>query len=234
MKLNVPNGLKIQRIIFSPNIYPDERISSTSNKENQTLEVVHEHKSKGKPCSSLIKMVQDQDIMASKNRVERVPFQPLNTGGKRKSRTSRPVSATKSTDVSDREQILYKHINFSDITGEKKKSWDMIVDTASLMNKESRKALQLLQGLKGTRLIIPRLVIGELNRMKQQFSIFKRISKASLALEWIEECMVNTNWWIHIQSSVEEEIMIAPTPPAFPQSQFSLQSLSFYRLLLRQ
>lgn len=34
--------------------------------------------------------------------------------------------------------------------------WDMVVDTASLLNKKSRKSLQLLQGLKGTRLIIPR------------------------------------------------------------------------------
>lgn len=33
----------------------------------------------------------------------------------------------------------------------------MVVDTSSLLNKESRKALQLLQGLKGTRLIIPSL-----------------------------------------------------------------------------
>lgn len=33
----------------------------------------------------------------------------------------------------------------------------MIVDTSSLTDKESRKALQLLQGLKGTRLVIPRL-----------------------------------------------------------------------------
>lgn len=40
---------------------------------------------------------------------------------------------------------------------EQKRSWDMVVDTASLLNKESRKALQLLQGLKGTRLIIPSL-----------------------------------------------------------------------------
>lgn len=33
----------------------------------------------------------------------------------------------------------------------------MVVDAASLLNKESRKALQLLQGLKGTHLIIPKL-----------------------------------------------------------------------------
>lgn len=65
--------------------------------------------------------------------------------------------------------------------------------------------------------------------MKQQFTIFRRISEASLALEWIEECMVRTNWWIHIQSSMEEEMMIAPTPPASPQTQFSSQSLSFHK-----
>lgn len=33
----------------------------------------------------------------------------------------------------------------------------MVLDNSTLMNKESRKALQLLQGLKGTRLIIPRM-----------------------------------------------------------------------------
>ncbi|XP_019413471.1 PREDICTED: FHA domain-containing protein PS1-like isoform X5 [Lupinus angustifolius] len=257
---------------FSPNIYPDERISSTSNKENQTLKVVQEQKSRRKPFGSHIKMAQEQGVMAS-NRVERVPFQVLNPFGshikmaqeqgvmaskrvekvpfqvlnnpggksksrtschvsatKSKSRTSCHVSATKSIGISDSGQILDKRVNFSqDITGEQKKSWDMVVDTASLMNRESRKALQLLQGLKGTRLIIPRLVVGELNRMKQQFSFFRRISEASLALEWIEECMVKTNWWIHIQSSMEVESMVAPTPPAFPYTQFSLQSLSFRR-----
>lgn len=33
----------------------------------------------------------------------------------------------------------------------------MVADTNTLLNKESRKALQLLQGLKGTHLIIPRM-----------------------------------------------------------------------------
>lgn len=40
---------------------------------------------------------------------------------------------------------------------EEKRRWNMVVDTTSLLNKESRKALQLLQGLKGTYLIIPRI-----------------------------------------------------------------------------
>lgn len=33
----------------------------------------------------------------------------------------------------------------------------MVADTTTLLDKESRKSLQLLQGLKGTRLIIPRM-----------------------------------------------------------------------------
>ena len=33
----------------------------------------------------------------------------------------------------------------------------MVVDTACLLDKESRKALQLMQGLQGTSLIIPRI-----------------------------------------------------------------------------
>lgn len=33
----------------------------------------------------------------------------------------------------------------------------MVVDATTLLNKESRKSLQLLQGLRGTRLVIPRM-----------------------------------------------------------------------------
>lgn len=46
-------------------------------------------------------------------------------------------------------------------------------------------------------------------------------------LEWIEECMVRTPWWIHVQSSMEEGRHIAPTPPASPQSRFSQGSEGF-------
>jgi len=60
--------------------------------------------------------------------------------------------------------------------------------------------------------------------MMRQFKIFRRTSEASLALEWIEECIVKTNWWIKIQSSADEGRLIAPTPPASPQSQFSEDS----------
>ncbi|KAJ1424895.1 SMAD/FHA domain superfamily [Sesbania bispinosa] len=209
---------------FSPNIYPAESISPISNKENQTPKVALEWKSQRKPLESHINLAHKQDTMElKKNTLERVPFQSLmNSGGNRKSGTSGPISAAKSIDDANNcGQISDKRTKPSHIGGEQKRNWDMVVDTASLLNKESRKALQLLQGLKGTRLIIPRLVIRELGNMKQQFRIFSRNSEASLALEWIEECMEKTEWWIHIQGSLEECRLIAPSPPAAsPQTQF--------------
>jgi len=33
--------------------------------------------------------------------------------------------------------------------------------------------------------------------------------------------MEKTQWWIHVQSSIEEGRPVAPTPPASPQSHFS-------------
>ena len=41
--------------------------------------------------------------------------------------------------------------------GERTRKWNMVVDMTTLLNKESRKALQLLAGLKGTQLVIPRI-----------------------------------------------------------------------------
>ncbi|KAE9457517.1 hypothetical protein C3L33_10577, partial [Rhododendron williamsianum] len=108
-----------------------------------------------------------------------------------------------------------------------KKRWNMVVDTNCFLHKESRKALQLLQGLKGTQLIIPRIVIRELDCLNRRGSLFRRKTEAASALQWIEECMVNTSWWIHVQSSEEEGRPIAPTPPASPMSQFSEGNCGF-------
>jgi len=63
-------------------------------------------------------------------------------------------------------------------------------------------------------------VIRELGCMKQQFRLFRTTSEASLALEWIKECMEKTRWWIHIQSSMEECRLTVPTLSASPQTQF--------------
>lgn len=51
------------------------------------------------------------------------------------------------------EQVLG---NYKAAEGSKKK-WHMVVDTDCFLNGESRKALQLLEGLRGTQLIIPRI-----------------------------------------------------------------------------
>lgn len=52
--------------------------------------------------------------------------------------------------------VNYIFILQNTVGGENKR-WIMVVDTNCLLNKESRKALQLLKGLKGTQLIIPRI-----------------------------------------------------------------------------
>ncbi|KAK2457754.1 forkhead-associated (FHA) domain-containing protein [Trifolium repens] len=184
---------------FSPIIYSAERSASAiSNKENLTPREALKWLSGRKPLE------RHDTTELRKKRVERRPLQSLmSSGGNSNSRIYSPLSAAKSivgvtARASNCGHISYKHTEPSSISEERKKSWDMVVDTASLLNKESRKALQLLQGLKGTRLIIPQSVIRELGSIKQQFGIFRKTSEANLALKWIEECMGNTKWWIHI------------------------------------
>ncbi|KAJ7973949.1 FHA domain-containing protein PS1 [Quillaja saponaria] len=193
--------------ITSPNIQTDQGNLTTSDKENQTPKVLKEQKPERTPSGKQVKL--ELDIMALSNREERAPFQSLlvNSSGNSRQKTSIPYSATRSSSSINQTQNLDQKI-----TGEQKRNWAMVVDTSALLNKESRKSLKLLQGLKGTRLIIPRMVIRELDCMKQRGSLFRRTTEVSLVLEWIEECMVQTKWWIHVQSSAEDEKLIAPTP----------------------
>jgi hypothetical protein len=51
--------------------------------------------------------------------------------------------------------------------------------------------------------------------MKQREGLFKRSTKATCILQWIEECVANESWWIHVQSSSEMS-PVSPTPPATP------------------
>ncbi|KAI4346594.1 hypothetical protein L6164_007477 [Bauhinia variegata] len=230
IKHSKSHGSRNSKLNASPNISLDENMSPTADKENQTPRVAQEQKLGRKPFGRRNKLDQGQDVMALKNRVERTPFKSLmNSGGKKISETSPggPASVAKSINDSDSVQILDKCTNHTHIDLPQRTNWDMVVDTASLLNKESRKALQLLQGLKGTRLIIPRMVIRELDNMKHQFSIFRRTTEASSVLKWIEECMVATKWWIHVQSSMEEEKLIAPTPRTSPQTEFSEAGWTF-------
>ncbi|XP_062198220.1 FHA domain-containing protein PS1-like [Phragmites australis] len=101
--------------------------------------------------------------------------------------------------------------------GQGMKAWTMVADTDCLLDDESRKSIMLLKGIKGTHLIIPRIVIRELDSIKQREGLFRRSSKATFILQWIEECMENESWWIHVQSS-SDMFPVAPTPPSTPSS----------------
>nr|GEX57804.1 hypothetical protein [Tanacetum cinerariifolium]GEZ01608.1 hypothetical protein [Tanacetum cinerariifolium] len=89
------------------------------------------------------------------------------------------------------------------VLGGAKKSWTMVVDTSTLLHDESLKHLKLLKGIKGTQLFIPKTVIRELMDLKSQYAFYKSSTvKASLALQWIDESMVTTSWWIHIDDEI--------------------------------
>nr|XP_043617313.1 uncharacterized protein LOC122589136 [Erigeron canadensis] len=91
--------------------------------------------------------------------------------------------------------------------GGSKENWIMIVDIGSLLNAESLKHLTLLEGLKGTRLVIPTAVMRELMDIEIQDTFLKTSTKkATLALNWVEECMESTKWWIHM----DDEILLSP------------------------
>ncbi|GLU06796.1 hypothetical protein SLE2022_237900 [Rubroshorea leprosula] len=146
--------------------------------------------------------------------------------GKNISEASVPIT-TIGSNMSVGSKTIEKRITRSasnNSVGRRRNTWTMVVDVTSLMDRESRKALQLLQGLKGTRLIIPRMVIRELDSLNRRGSLFRRKTEAASVLEWIEDCMVKTKWWIHVQSSAEEGQQILPTPPASPQFQFNESS----------
>ncbi|KDP30292.1 hypothetical protein JCGZ_17162 [Jatropha curcas] len=246
--------LSSPKITFSPVIRSGEDMIASSDKENQTPKFFQQRKSARLTSRNQIKL--EGDNMPEQRRKERLPFQILlaNSTGKSISEDSVPTAAarlgripfqslfTNSPGKSISEasipggaarssnSIKYTQKNSTSIesVGDGRGRWTMIADTTSLLDKESRKSLQLLQGLKGTHLIIPRMVIRALDSLNQRGRLFRRTTEASLVLKWLEECMVKTKWWIHVQSSLEDARPIAPTPPASPASQFSKgSSVSF-------
>ncbi|KAL6213810.1 hypothetical protein ACLB2K_013249 [Fragaria x ananassa] len=210
---------------FISNI-PKEDLLVCPGKDNQKLKDLQGRQSVDTIASN--QSMLEKELMLTKLGTERMPFQSLKTSAVKNSSSEASVSdvATKSSTslTCSRTKEQVKNPLSNKFIGEGKKGWTMAADTNTLLNKESRKALQLLQGLKGTHLIIPRMVIRELDCLKQHGSLFTKKTEACLVLEWIEECMVKTNWWIHVQSSLEDERLMAPTPPASPQSLFSENS----------
>ncbi|XVF63265.1 hypothetical protein PTKIN_Ptkin09bG0073800 [Pterospermum kingtungense] len=209
---------------FSPDLQPEDNLIA-SDKENQTPKLIKVLKSARKTSQNQPRLEQERMVMREK--VERVPFQylPVESACPSVSEASVLKTTARSTDsITFNSKTIEKkiaHPSLNKSVGEGRRTWTMIADTTSLLDRESRKSLQLLQGLKGTRLIIPRMVIRELDCLKRRGSLFRRTTEASSVLEWIENCMVKSKWWIHVQSTMEEGGPIAPTPPATPQSQYS-------------
>ncbi|KAL1219440.1 FHA domain-containing protein PS1 [Cardamine amara subsp. amara] len=162
--------------------------------------------------------VKKHEPVALKKKAERAPFQPL----LEKSSSQSQSSYTEPSSIASARNNISRGIRSSSLLsdGKNKMKWTIVLDTSSLLDKESRKPLHLLQGLKGTHMVLPRTVLRELNEVKRARSLLfrRRTEIASSALDWIEECKVNTKWWIQVQSPSEETKAIAPTPPVTPQS----------------
>ncbi|KAL1543924.1 FHA domain-containing protein PS1-like isoform X1 [Salvia divinorum] len=142
-----------------------------------------------------------------------------------------PVASTgddKSTPITPVRECTVRESRCVDYSKASGKRWIIVVDTGCLLNKKSRRELQLLRGLRGTSLVIPRIVLRELDCMVRRASFLSRMTEASAALQWIEECMASTAWWIHVQSSAEESRLVPPTPPAAASARwFSEEKCAF-------
>ncbi|KAI3991429.1 hypothetical protein MKX01_006728 [Papaver californicum] len=217
------------KFITPPNSDIEEGRFYFSDKENLTPIVSRDSKSKKSSFRDHVRI--ETEMILSKRKEGRVPFQSLlspNSISKSKSEFSAPfIITTKSCDSANFSQSSEKNcVSFpTNQSGEEanNRRWNMVVDTGCLLDKDSWKSLKLLEGIKGTHLIIPRMVIRELDSLKRRGSLFKRAAEvsSSAVLDWIEECMVKTNWWIHVQNSLEESLPTAPTPPASPHSLLS-------------
>ncbi|XP_073276022.1 FHA domain-containing protein PS1-like [Primulina huaijiensis] len=197
------------------NLYQEVYNLSTSDIESQSDKVLPAQKLESFAFKSHANLKKKLSIL--KSRGDKNSFQPLSlksscdgSGNSKPSTHEATMRGGRCTNYPKSEEAFL--LPKKSMTEERKR-WTIIVDTASLLNKNSRKELQLLRGLKGTCLIIPRIVLRELDCLLRCGGFFRRTGKVSAALQWIEDCMENTKWWIHVQSSAEEGMLIPPTPP---------------------
>ncbi|KAL0437986.1 UNVERIFIED_CONTAM: FHA domain-containing protein PS1 [Sesamum latifolium] len=216
------------------NMYEDETMLPTLDKAGQHRQVLQEWR----PISHGRLKKQPAVLKA---RADRDPFNPLSvnsTSNKNKASSKPSVHedterGSRSINYPDSVQVRHSHFLQNNTMKVVKNRWIIVVDTACLLNKKSRKELQLLRGLRGTTLVIPRIVVRELDCMLRRGSFFTRMTEVPAALQWIEECMAVAKWWIHIQSSSDEGQLIPPTPPASPHwssednGAFPVGSISF-------
>lgn len=100
------------------------------------------------------------------------------------------------------------------------RQWQMVVDTNCLLNAESLESLKVLEGIRETRLVIPNIVVRELDYLQKHDDCMAR---ASSALQWIEACMLRLPSWIHVQNS-GEIVHVAMSPPVSPSLYRGLHS----------
>ncbi|XP_021316557.1 FHA domain-containing protein PS1 [Sorghum bicolor] len=171
-----------------------------------------------------------ESAITKKRVADRLPFQTLLSNSPLRPASSHDCTCAVAgpTDITAGDLVIKLEDKFNNLScnnqesgsaGQGMKTWTMVANTDSLLDDESRKAIMLLKGLKGTRLFIPRIVIRELDSMKQREGLFRRSTKATTILQWIEECMATESWWIHVQSSADMFPVAAPTPPATPSAQ---------------
>ncbi|XP_010538917.1 PREDICTED: FHA domain-containing protein PS1 [Tarenaya hassleriana] len=188
------------KVFFSPDIHSEENIVPEEKKNQSTFSITR----------SQTELKHEQVL--SKRKPERVPFQTLleNSSAETKRQAESSNAAARNFNIGAARP--YSILS----NGHSKMKWTIVVDISSFLDRGSRKSLQLLQGLKGTQLVIPRTVVRELEEQNRSRSLFFRSNKkaVSSAIEWIQECMVKTKWWVHLQSSSEETGPMAPTPPA--------------------
>ncbi|XP_066335041.1 uncharacterized protein [Miscanthus floridulus] len=170
-----------------------------------------------------------ESAITKKRVADRLPFQTLLSNSPLRPASSHDCTCAvaKPADIAAGHLVIKLEDKFNNLScnnqesgsaGQGMKAWTMVANTDSLLDDESRKAIMLLRGLKGTHLFIPRIVIRELDSMKQREGLFRRSTKATTILQWIEECMATESWWIHVQSSADM-FPVAPTPPATPSAQ---------------
>ncbi|KAL2231912.1 UNVERIFIED_CONTAM: FHA domain-containing protein PS1 [Sesamum indicum] len=211
---------------INSNMYQNGTMLPTLDKAGQHRQVLQERR----PVSHGMSKKQ---LAVLKARADRDPFNPLPVKS-----TSNKNKASSKPSVHEDTKRGSRFINYPDAVQNNtmkvvENRWIIVVDTACFLNKKSRKELQLLRGLRGTTLVIPRIVVRELDCMLRRGSFFTRMTEVSAALQWIEECMAVAKWWIHIQSSADECQLIPPTPPASPhcssedKGAFPVGSISF-------
>ncbi|KAG0617663.1 hypothetical protein M758_4G006100 [Ceratodon purpureus] len=148
--------------------------------------------------------------------IDRQPFAELKTDLKlAKPMFSSPLASSPDSDFGSRtlglpppqRQVTSAMVNNLDslfgnlkLGGEKRCQWHIVVDTNCLLDTDALKSLKQLEGIRETRIVIPKIVLRELDGLKKRHDLGL---SARVALRWIEDCMEKKPFWMHVQRSTE-------------------------------